>query len=226
MRIQWFGQSAFLLTGGAGRVMIDPFGDVSGLRSRVKFDYPEITGVEADLVLITHEHPDHNGVEVVGGGPEVIRATAGSFESPIGEVKGVASEHDGVAGTARGPNLIFVFALDGVRTCHLGDFGQPELREAQREAIGDVDLLFIPVGAGPTIGAGEAVRIVEELGPGWVVPMHYRTTAVDFLEPADEFLGAFPEERVRRFDEPGFDLPDRGSTEPGPLVFVPSVPAG
>ena len=59
MRIQWFGQSAFLLTGDAGRVMIDPFGDVSGLRSRVKFDYPEIVGVEADLLLITHEHADH-----------------------------------------------------------------------------------------------------------------------------------------------------------------------
>ena len=224
MRVQWFGQSAFLLTGDTGRVMIDPFGDVSGLRSRVKFDYPEIAGVEADLLLITHEHSDHNGAEVVGGEPQVIRATAGTFDSPIGEVRGVASEHDDVAGTARGPNLIYVFRLGAVRICHFGDFGQPELRDAQRQAIGDVDLLFIPVGGGPTIGAAGAFRIVEELGPRWVVPMHYRTPAVDFLEPADAFLDAFPADGVHRFDQPVFDLPDRGSAEPGPVAFVPAAP--
>jgi L-ascorbate metabolism protein UlaG (beta-lactamase superfamily) len=226
MKVQWFGQSAFLLSDEMCRVMIDPFADVSGLRSRVKFDYPEIAGVEAELVLITHEHADHNGAEAIGGDPQVIRATAGTFESPIGDVRGVASEHDDAAGTARGPNLIFVFGLGGVRTCHFGDFGQPELRDAQREAIGEIDLLFIPVGGGPTIGGGEAAAIVEELGPRWVVPMHYRTPATGFLEPADEFLDAFPGDRVHRFDQAVFDLPDLGSAEAGPVVFVPAAPGG
>jgi L-ascorbate metabolism protein UlaG (beta-lactamase superfamily) len=62
------------------------------------------------------------------GMPPVIRARAGRHESPVGEVVGVASEHDAVAGTQRGANTIFHFALDGLRVCHLGDFGQPELR--------------------------------------------------------------------------------------------------
>ena len=84
MRIQWYGQSAFDL---AGRVFIDPFGDVSLLASRgLEFDYPAIEGVAAELVLVTHEHRDHNGVEAIGGSPAVIRSTAGTLESPVGEV--------------------------------------------------------------------------------------------------------------------------------------------
>ncbi len=96
--------------------------------------------------------------------PTVLRSTAGRLESPIGEIVAVASEHDDEAGTARGPNTIFVFELDGVRACHFGDFGQASLREAQAQAIGEVDLLFIPVGGGPTIGAEGAQAICERLG--------------------------------------------------------------
>ena len=93
------------------------------------------TGVEADLLLVTHEHRDHNGVEAIGGDPAILRSTAGTLESPVGEVVGVASEHDEVAGTQRGPNTIFVFTLDGVRVAHFGDFGQT--RAARRAGGGD-----------------------------------------------------------------------------------------
>jgi L-ascorbate metabolism protein UlaG (beta-lactamase superfamily) len=103
----------------------------------------------------------------------------------------VASGHDAVAGAARGPNTIFCFSLDGLRICHLGDFGQPALRPEQREAMGPVDVLFVPVGGGPTIGGVAAAELVRSLAPRLVVPMHYRTAAVNFLEPPDEFLEAF-----------------------------------
>ena len=122
-----------------------------------------------------------------------MRSTAGRFETPVGEVVAIASEHDAEAGTSRGPNTIFVFTLDGVRVCHFGDFGQSALRPEQREAIGAVDLLIVPVGGGPTIGAAAAAEITRALDPRWVVPMHYRTAAIDFLEPADAFLALFEE---------------------------------
>ncbi len=66
MQIRWFGQSAFLIRGERS-VLIDPFGSaVAGLAARgLRFEYPSIEGVEPDLVLVTHEHGDHNGVEVV-----------------------------------------------------------------------------------------------------------------------------------------------------------------
>jgi L-ascorbate metabolism protein UlaG (beta-lactamase superfamily) len=147
MRIQWYGQSAFALSGADGSVFIDPFGDMSPVADRgIQFEYPPIEGAQADLVLVTHEHLDHNGVGAIDGDPAVLRATAGRHESPIGKVTGVASEHDAAAGTERGPNTIFVLELDGVRVAHFGDFGQRSLRAEQEEAIGKVDLLIVPVG--------------------------------------------------------------------------------
>ena len=191
MRVEWYGQSAFALTDGATTVFIDPFDDVSGLKARgIQWDYPAIAGVEADLLLVTHEHADHNGVGAIGGDPAVLRSTAGRLQSAIGEVVAVASEHDDVAGTARGPNTIFCFELGGLRCSHFGDFGQPSLRPEQRAAIGAVDVLMVPVGGGPTIGGAAGAALVREVGPRLVVPMHFRTPAVNFLEPPEAFLEA------------------------------------
>jgi len=194
MKIRWHGQSAYTLTGAEHTVAIDPFGDMGPLLGgRLRFAYPAVPEHDAHLLLVTHEHRDHNGVEAITGDPQVVRSTAGRFETPVGEVVAVASEHDEEAGTSRGPNTIFVFTLDGVRVCHFGDFGQSALRPEQREAIGAVDLLILPVGGGPTIGAAAAAEITRALDPRWVVPMHYRTAAIDFLEPADAFLALFQE---------------------------------
>jgi L-ascorbate metabolism protein UlaG (beta-lactamase superfamily) len=172
-------------------------------------------------LLVTHEHMDHNGIEAVIGEPAMLRSTAGTHESPLGEVTGIASEHDDQAGTARGPNTIFVFELDGIRVAHFGDFGQKGLREEQQDAIGEVDLLIIPVGAGPTIGAEQAELIVERLAPRWVVPMHYRTPRIGFLETAEDFLGRY--ENVERLESSVFEIEELPSVE-GPLIVVPAAP--
>jgi L-ascorbate metabolism protein UlaG (beta-lactamase superfamily) len=223
MQLEWYGQSAFRLQGAGKTVAIDPFGDMSALtRSHgVQWDYPAIQGLEADLLLVTHEHRDHNVVEVVGGDPVVLRSTAGTLESPLGTVVAVASEHDGAAGTERGPNTIFAFDLDGVRVCHMGDFGQAGLREEQATALEAIDLLIVPVGGGPTIGAQGAREVVERLRPRWVVPMHYRTPKIGFLETADEFLGYFDE--VVRLDSAGFDTAELSGAA-APVVVVPATP--
>jgi L-ascorbate metabolism protein UlaG (beta-lactamase superfamily) len=222
MHVEWFGQSAFAFTAPVAKVFIDPFADLSPLTGRgMKFDYPPISAEGVDLLLITHEHLDHNGVEAIAGEPVTLRSTAGHLESPIGEVLAVASEHDEAAGTQRGPNTIFVFTLDGVRVAHFGDFGQSELREEQANAIGELDVVILPVGGGPTIGASGAAALVERLAPKWVVPMHYRTPRISFLEDAEEFLGLM--DRVERLDAPGFETGDLAEAD-GPVVVVPATP--
>ena len=95
MHVCWYGQSAFLLSEGERRLMIDPFGDGKALAGRgLRFQYPQIGGVDAELLLITHEHSDHNNAAAVAGEPHVIRAAVGRFDTPFGEVVGIASEHD------------------------------------------------------------------------------------------------------------------------------------
>ena len=223
MRIRWYGQSSFLLTG-EQRVFIDPFGAMNRLSAQgLQFDYPPIEGVEADVLLVTHEHGDHNAVEVIGGSPHTVRSTAGTLESPLGEVTAVASEHDDVAGTKRGPNTIFVFTLDGLRVAHFGDFGQAELRPEQANAIGDVDVLILPVGAGPTVGGEPAAAIVRRLRPRLVIPMHYRTEAVNFLDPPDAFLEALGA-HVEQAETSEIDVEQYLGTADAPNVVLLAAP--
>lgn len=223
MRVEWYGQSAFHLSAGESTVAIDPFTDMSAMAASrgMQFEYPPIEGVQAQLLLVTHEHADHNGVEAIAGDPVILRSTAGRLESPLGEVVAIASEHDEQAGTARGPNTIFVFELDGLRVSHFGDFGQSALREEQAAAIGAVDLLILPVGGGPTIGAEQASAIIERLSPRWVVPMHYRTPRINFLEPADELLERST--HVERLTQSAFETGELPASD-GPLVVVPAAP--
>jgi L-ascorbate metabolism protein UlaG (beta-lactamase superfamily) len=224
MRIRWYGQSAFLLTGDEHRVFVDPFGDMESVsRPAWSWPHPPIEAVEADILLVTHDHLDHNGVDAIGGDPLVL-AKAGTHESPVGEVVGIASEHDGAAGTERGPNTIFRFALDGTTVAHFGDFGQPALRPEQRETLGEIDVLFLPVGGGPTIAPDAAAALVRDVRPALVVPMHYRTAdGLDFLDPPDAFLDALGA-RVERLETSEAEVePLLGSRE-DPVVAVLAPP--
>lgn len=221
MHIRWYGQSAFQLSDAHHAVFIDPFGSMeAAAKHGMRFGYAPIAGATADLLLITHEHMDHNAADVIGGAPQIIRSTAGTFASPLGSVVAIASEHDDQAGTRRGPNTIFVFTLDGKRVCHFGDFGQRTLRPEQQRAIGAVDLLFLPVGGGPTIGAEGAIEVIHQLAPQWVVPMHYRTAAINFLETADAFLAL--SSVVESLPQSEWDLPGEHADESA--VFVPAPP--
>ncbi len=222
MRIRWFGQSAFLLAGSV-RVAIDPFGDIKAAGSQRRFDYPPISEV-ADVLLITHEHFDHNDAEAIGGDPHTVRSTAGTFDTPAGEVRAIASEHDDVAGTQRGPNSIVAFTLDGLRLCHFGDFGQAALRPEQRAAIGAVDVLMLPVGGGPTVGGEPAAAIVRELSPKLVVPMHYRTEAIDFLDAPDAFLAACDGADIRTVETSESEVDDLLGSRQEPVIALLTAP--
>lgn len=225
MRMRWLGQSAFLLEGGGTRVFVDPFGDAGGLLAErgLVFDYPPIAGIDADLLLVTHEHVDHNGVDAIGGEPQVIRSTAGRFESPAGEIVGIASEHDQAAGTERGPNTIFRLELDGLAVAHLGDFGQAALRPEQRTALGEVDVLIVPAGGGPTVGGESAAQVVRDVAPRLVVPMHYRTELTNFLDPPDAFLEALGA-RVEQLESNEAEVESLLGTRDEPVVALFAVP--
>ncbi len=221
MKIRWYGQSAFLLQGKTHSVFTDPFYDTSHMAARgIRFAYPKIRGVHADLLLITHEHGDHNGQEAIESPGTVIRSTAGTFDTPYGKVVGVNSDHDEAGGSQRGANKIYTFEIDGLRVCHMGDIGQAALRPEQRAAIGKVDVLMLPVGAGPTIGPAKAREIATLLSPRWIIPMHYRTELLDMLELPDPFFDMY--ERKHRVGGTEIDLDKAPDTDL--LIFdIPSV---
>lgn len=184
MKIKWLGHSCFLITTEAGvKILTDPYksGSYEGAVGYGKIEEP------ADIVLVSHEHEDHNSVESVPGSPVVIRGP-GQHESKDIEFKGVATYHDRSQGRERGENTVFVFETDGIRVCHLGDLGHTVSKE-HRSSIGEVDILLVPVGGFYTIDAAEATDVVETLDPGMVIPMHYKTDKLGFaIAGVDGFL--------------------------------------
>jgi L-ascorbate metabolism protein UlaG (beta-lactamase superfamily) len=182
--VEWFGQSSFEITGKDGfRVVTDPYkpGAFDGA-----IGYKPIT-VSADVVTVSHEHLDHNYAEAIGGNPTILRNPGKQTVKGI-EFEGISSFHDKVFGTLRGKNTIFKFSIDGITFCHLGDLGTT-LSKAQIQSIGKVNILFIPVGGTYTIDWQDAYKIIDQLNPNIIIPMHYKTDAVKLpLADVKDFL--------------------------------------
>ena len=201
MTITWFGQSCFRIEAKEGSMLIDPFSPDIGLKP------PKI---KDDIVLVTHEHYDHNNIE--GAGPEAfIIKNPGEYEKNGIAVLGIHSYHDKTEGKERGPNTIYVIKAEDMTVCHLGDLGQEKLDEKQVEEIGDVDILMIPVGGSYTINYKEALEVISQIEPKIVIPMHYKVKDLNIeIESADKFvkeLGLTPE-KVDKFKIVKKNLPD------------------
>lgn len=164
-------------------MVIDPFDpDFTGLK---------LPALEADVVLKTHDHQDHNNVTAIkrGSGTPMVFGEAGEYEVAGIVITGVSSYHDKQAGAERGRNTIFHMIIDGLNIVHLGDLGQDKLTEEQVSQIDQTDILLIPVGSVYTIDAKEASEIVSQLEPKIIIPMHYLIPGLKFeLEPVDKFL--------------------------------------
>ncbi len=182
MNIRFLGHATFLITSAGGvRIITDPY-EAGGFGGALR--YGPITD-EADIVTVSHDHADHNYVAGVPGNPVVV---TGSTEVSGISFRAIDSYHDNAQGAERGPNRIFCFTVDGIRICHLGDLGH-SLSAEQQAAVGEVDVLLIPVGGYFTIDAGDATQVVNLLQPSVAIPMHYKTAQVDFpIAPVDGFL--------------------------------------
>ncbi|MEX2008072.1 MAG: MBL fold metallo-hydrolase [Candidatus Spechtbacterales bacterium] len=179
MVITWYGQACFKIQSGPLSLIIDPFEQKIGLTP------PKI---EAQLVLVTHDHYDHNNIATVKGNPFVVDGP-GEFEYQGVRILGVPSFHDNVEGKERGLNTIYAMDIEGMRLVHLGDIGQDKLIDEQIEALGTVNILLVPVGGVFTVNAEHAIEIVNQVGPQLVIPMHYKVKGLKVeLEDASAFL--------------------------------------
>jgi L-ascorbate metabolism protein UlaG (beta-lactamase superfamily) len=167
LRLRWHGHSCFEIATDELTVVTDPHDGRS-----LGIVPPK---VHADVVLVSHDHFDHTAVRVVEkqGATVVLRDTGGLPDGKF-TARAVRTFHDSQHGESRGANTAFVFEVEGVRFCHLGDLGH-ELTPEQLQEIGPVDVLFVPIGGVFTIDAPAAWRTAKAVRPKVVVPMHYRT---------------------------------------------------
>jgi L-ascorbate metabolism protein UlaG (beta-lactamase superfamily) len=218
MQIIWKGQSCFNIVTNREKnnlgnnshnnnqinIVIDPYDETTGLR---------IPKLEADILLVTHDHPDHNNVKAVSGNYFLISG-AGEYEIKDVFIRGIPAFHDPAFGKDRGEVTIYTIESEGIRICHLGDLGQKELTEDQVEKIGNIDILIIPVGGTYTISSKEATKIIPQIEPKIVIPMHYHIPKLKIkLEGLEKFLktmGVKSPEILNKLTIKKKDMPEEG----------------
>jgi L-ascorbate metabolism protein UlaG (beta-lactamase superfamily) len=164
LQIRWHGHSCFEITNDV-TIVTDPHDGRS-----IGIPTPTVTG---DIILVTHNHYDHNSVKTVE--KENSKVITDERKRTIGNVQinGIPAFHDTAQGERRGSMILYKFIVDDITFCHLGDLGH-ELDVKTAQQIGKIDILFIPVGGNYTIDADQAWRIIEMLKPKIAIPMHYR----------------------------------------------------
>ena len=178
MSLRYFGHSAFLFEEESGeRLLIDPFGN-SDTRKWFLKPFPPL---DVDLVAVTHDHFDHNAVEVLPSGTEVMR---GAGTATVGQttINGIVDLHSGPSGASGMPNTIYVIEHRGVRFCHFGD-NRPDIPDDVRAALGKIDVLMAPIDDSNHLFSHDEVdRLVDALGPTVVIPMHYYIEGLTTVE--------------------------------------------
>jgi L-ascorbate metabolism protein UlaG (beta-lactamase superfamily) len=205
MNITWYGQSCFRLQGKDVTLVTDPFSKETGLKPP--------SGV-ADIVTISHKHFNHNNPDAIKGEPFIVDGP-GEYEFKKIVIRGIESYHDSEKGAERGGNTIFTVLMDEIRFCHLGDLGQKTLETEQLKAIGEVDVLFVPVGGVFTINIKEAKDIIGQIEPRIIIPMHYKIagvkgelTKLDDIKPFCQEYNLKPSDTVSKLVLKKKDLPE------------------
>lgn len=213
MKIKWLGHASFLVTSKDNiRIINDPYTVGKGL------NYQPINE-SADIVTASHNHGDHNNVEVIRGNPKILKEP-GSYDVKGIELKTVSSFHDETKGSQRGSNLIFCFRVDGINLCHLGDLGH-RLSQQQISEIHDVDVLFIPVGGFFTIDANQAEATVQAIKPRIIIPMHFKNLKVDYpITSLDQFLKG--KKNIRKVDSSEVEIKKEELPEEPEIVVLES----
>lgn len=170
MDITSLGHSSFKLRGKSASLVTDPFET-----NKVGLPFPKHT--VADIVTISHEHEDHNAKRAVEGNPFIISGP-GEYEIKGVGIVGIGVYHDDVKGAKRGKNTMYRIEIDGISLVHLGDLGH-EFSASEVDSLDGVDVLFVPVGGVYTIDPAQASKVVHEIEPTFVIPMHYNRPGMD-----------------------------------------------
>jgi L-ascorbate metabolism protein UlaG (beta-lactamase superfamily) len=206
MRIRWHGHACFEFKTDSIAVIVDPHdGKSIGIKP---------PAVSADIVLMTHDHYDHNAARLIRGSHDDFKFALGKHTCKGFDFEGFECFHDEFEGSKRGVDTIYKFTMDDIVVCHCGDIGAIP-SDAVIDSIAGCDILFVPVGEIYTMSIEEVKEFVTRVGPKIVVPMHYRVGGLSLpLATVDKFLGIIPEDNVNyvgnEADLSADELPERG----------------
>lgn len=168
MKIQWFGNSTFLLTTDLGKkILLDPFNIFSTLTENITAD------------ISTFSRPiDFSIVKNIKPFGKIVN-TACNCDIENIKVKGFESKSDLIQGLKRGPNIIYLFKVDNLKICHLGYLGE-FINNELIKILHNADILFIPIGGNLCLNGIDAYSLSEKLNAKYIIPMCYKNNCSNF----------------------------------------------
>ncbi|MCR4317421.1 MAG: MBL fold metallo-hydrolase [Planctomycetes bacterium] len=204
MHVYFIGHSCFYIASRNGtRIITDPYHPTA-----LGIDRPQL---EIDVVLASHDHFDHFNLSNISGSPDVVLSPSAPEKAKDVKVRGVSCYHDLREGLYRGENTMMIFEVDGITICHCGDLGHT-LSDEKIAEVGKIDVLMIPVGGNFSLNAAMANKVVEQLEPPYVLPMHYDVLGLRMpLGTIKKFLRG--KRQIRKADPFTLDEAPRGFKE-------------
>jgi L-ascorbate metabolism protein UlaG (beta-lactamase superfamily) len=169
MIITYHGGQCFKVSFGNTTLAFDPISKKSKL-SPVKFG--------SDVAFVSLHHDNFNGVDQVAHGNREPFVVEGPGEYEVGEVTargyGVPTTYD----KEKKINTIYQVVLEGMNMVFLGALGDPEIDPKILGELGNIDILFVPIGGGDVLEVPQASKLAVKLEAKLVIPMHYDATAL------------------------------------------------
>jgi L-ascorbate metabolism protein UlaG (beta-lactamase superfamily) len=179
LQIRWHGHSCWEITNNI-TLVTDPHDGKS-----IGIPAPTVAG---DIILVSHDHYDHNSVKSVEKDNSKVITDGRKRTIENIEISGFDSFHDEDMGAKRGNNIIYKFIIDEIKFCHLGDLGH-NLENDTIQKIGEVDILFVPIGGTFTVDDKKAWSVVNKIKPKIIIPMHYKIGGLSLpIAGIDPFL--------------------------------------
>lgn len=187
MVITYHGKECFKVSFGNTTLAFNPIGKDSKEKP-VKFG--------ADIALVSMHHPDFNGVKEVTYGEKEPFVIHGPGEYEVGEVTvrgfDTVTTYDG----ENRHNTIYKVTLEGMVLVFLGALGEAALDSKVREALGDIDILFVPIGGGDVLDVPAASALGVKLEAHLVIPMDYTPEALSAFLKEEGVEKTKPEEKL------------------------------
>jgi len=178
MEIKFYGQACFSITEAGATVITDPFQPEIGLK---------LPKLKADAITVSHDAPAHNNVEAIEGDAKLF-SWPGEYETKNIHFKLIHSFHNQKEDAEQLENNVTVIHWGGISLCHLGAQGT-KLTPEQLEQVGEVDILFVPVGGKGSLEPKKAKELIEQIEPRIIIPMCYNTEGSKLgLGELDAFL--------------------------------------
>ena len=182
MVISWFGLSSFKISSGPLTIVTDPFSKNVGLIP---------PRVQTDIAVISNiQNPLYNNTESLGGNEIFVIDSSGEYDIKGLFVRGIAATVE-LKNKSNGFDYttIYTVRMEDINLGLLGSLKQKELTDSQLESMNEIDILFVPVGGQSVCDAEEAVTIVNQIEPKYVIPMHFAQKGLKVpLDKVDQFL--------------------------------------